>query len=369
MSKTKTATKAALNKKLNLDDDQTIEYYRCTRCGKKHQSPVQNFFMSKTSPLYVANNLYSQICIHCVNDLFFTMQARYKDTKLALMIICSFLDIYFSEKLYEQIKDNANFSFGNYAKLLNGVQYKSKSFTTSLMEILNRGGFQGSQEIQKEIEEKWSKPDLETKQNVINVVGYDPFEGYPETDRKFLFNELIKYFDEDISDDTYKLSQVIQLVNNNNQIRRYDLQISTMNPVNEADSIKVLNNIKKDLVASNDKIAKENEISVKNRSNKDIGKSTLTYLMRDLRQKDFEKAESDYYDQLKSAGTFWAMEMSDKAIQNNGMFDENDKQEIFHIQRELIQGLQKNLDDEKEKTRLLTQQIDVLSKLKVEVDV
>ena len=121
-----------------------------------------------------------------------------------------------------------------------------------------------------------------------------------------------------------------------------------------------LNEIKNKLVQSNDKIAKENEISVKNRSNKDAGKSTLTYLMRDLRQKDFDKAEADYYDQLRSPGTRWAVDMSITSIKQNGMFDENDKKEVYEMQLDLIDNLNQQLDEAKEKIRLLTKENDRL---------
>ena len=82
--------------------------------------------------------------------------------------------------------------------------------------------------------------------------------------------------------------------------------------------------------------------------------------MRDLREKHFDKAETDYYDQLKSAGTLWAMEMSNKAILQNGMFDENDKKEVYEIQLNLINKLTSELDDYKGQIRLLTIEIDEL---------
>ena len=44
--------------------------------------------------------------------------------------------------------------------------------------------------------------------------------------------------------------------------------------------------------------------------------------------------------------------MSSKAIKENAFFDENDQQEIFDIQRELIDKFQKESDDAKEKYRL-----------------
>lgn len=213
---------------------------------------------------------------------------------------------------------------------------------------------------------KWSEQDLQNKKYAIEVIGYDPFEDYPEESRKFLFNQLSPYLEDDNNvDDTYKLSQILQIIKNNNQIDICDKKMSILDPLKDADSVKVLNEIKNKLVQSNDKIAKENEISVKNRSNKDAGKSTLTYLMRDLRQKDFDKAEADYYDQLRSPGTRWAVDMSITSIKQNGMFDENDKKEVYEMQLDLIDNLNQQLDEAKEKIRLLTKENDRL-KLQLE---
>ena len=214
-------------------------------------------------------------------------------------------------------------------------------------------------DIDKQV--KWSEQDLQNKKYAIEVIGYDPFEDYPEESRKFLFNQLSPYLEDDNNvDDTYKLSQILQIIKNNNQIDICDKKMSILDPLKDADSVKVLNEIKNKLVQSNDKIAKENEISVKNRSNKDAGKSTLTYLMRDLREKDFDKAEADYYDQLRSPGTRWAVDMSITSIKQNGMFDENDKKEVYEMQLDLIDSLNQQLDDAKEKIRLLTKENDML---------
>lgn len=210
---------------------------------------------------------------------------------------------------------------------------------------------------------KWSEQDLQNKKYAIEVIGYDPFEDYPDENRKFLFNSLSPYLeDDDNVEDAYKLSQILQIIKNNFQIDTCDKKMSQLDPLRDADSIKTLSDIKNKLVQSNDKIAKENEISVKNRSNKDAGKSTLTYLMRDLREKDFDKAEADYYDQLKSTGTRWAVEISQKAMLDHCIFDENDKKEIYETQLKMIDELNQELDDKKEEIRLLLIKIDELNK-------
>jgi hypothetical protein len=217
------------------------------------------------------------------------------------------------------------------------------------------------QEADEMMEENWTDEERKNVETVIEVIGYDPFAGYQSSDRRYLFGELVKYLDdEEVVDDNYKLSQIIQIVNNNNQIRQYDLLIAQLKPLTDSKDIQVLNEMKGKLVQSNDKIAKENEISVKNRSNKDIGKSTLTYLMRDLREKDFDRAEADYYDQLKSAGTQWAAEVSMNAIQKNSFFDENDMREINDIKRQMVVELQEKVDDLMEEKRQLLVEIQKL---------
>lgn len=331
----------------NFDDS---HIYTCLACGSTYENPIGHFYKSQWSESFIKNSRYAPICKTCVQSFFDNYEKKY-GTKTACIFICYKLDIPFYHSLFDSIINNNNtFSIGLYLRQINGRQYQYQDFSQT---ILNKELSKSDNNIQNEKEVKWSKEEIKNKDEAINIIGYDPFDGYSSNDRRFLFGELVKYFDDDVAEDTFKLSQIIQIVNNNNQIRNYDLLISTLNPIKDANDIKMLGGLKKDLVISNDKIAKENEISVKNRSNKDIGKSTLTYLQKHLRELDFKDAEANYYDQLRSEGTLWAISMSDKAIKQNGMFDENDKEEIFQIQRDLITNLQSKLDDEMEKNRLL----------------
>ena len=73
-----------------------------------------------------------------------------------------------------------------------------------------------------------NKDDIGIKKEIISMLEYDPFEGYAEADQKFLYNELYSYFsDEEIIEDQFLVSQLIQIANNNNQIRKIDYLIST----------------------------------------------------------------------------------------------------------------------------------------------
>lgn len=332
----------------NFDDSYD---YRCLRCGKVWENPIGHFYKSQWSDTFEKNSKFAPLCKDCVNEVFSIYEKKY-DTNMACILLCYKLDVPYYYSLYDSItKNNNNFSMGLYLRQINGRQYQYQDFSQS---ILNGEVGKTKQDFDEEKEIRWSKQDIQNRDYAIEVIGYDPFVDYPEEDRRFLFNQLSPYLeDEDTADDAYKLSQILQIVDNNKQIQQCNVRIANLDPIRDALDIKTLNNIKKTLVESNDKIAKENEISVKNRSNKDVGKSTLTYLMRDLREKNFDKAEADYYDQLKSEGSRWATNISQKALLDHCLFDENDKKEIYEIQLKLIDDLNKELDDKKEQIRLL----------------
>ena len=333
--------------------------YRCLRCGMSWRNPVGHFYKSQWSKSFEKNDKYVHLCTNCVKELFEYYEKKY-NTNTACILLCYKLDIPYYYSLFDSIaKNNNTFSMGLYLRQINGRQYQYQDFSQS---ILTGEVGKNKNDLDKEKEVKWSKQDIQNRDFAIDVVGYDPFLDYPEEDRRFLFNQLSPYLeDEDVSDDTYKLSQILQIVDNNKQIHQCDIKIANLDPVTDSNDIKNLNSIKRDLVNSNDKIAKENEISVKNRSNKDIGKSTLTYLMRDLRNKDFDKAEADYYDQLRGEGTQWAISISQKAMLDHCLFDENDKREIYENQLTLIDDLYKQLDDKKEEVRKLLIEKDKLT--------
>lgn len=324
--------------------------YKCLCCGKEYDSPIGHFYKNSYGN-WKANDNYTPICKECVTEMFEKYSRMYESDRTACIILCHILDIPFYNSLYDSIvQSSGTCTPGKMSRIvLNQRQFQMQTFSNTLTNgELNKNAL----DVRDEKEQKWSKAEIQAKDDVIAIVGYDPFEGHAENDRRYLFSDLIKYFEDGIEDDPYKLSQIIQVVINNGQIRKIDFRLAQLDPMTSADTIKSLNDIKVKLVSNNDKIAKENEISVKNRSNKDAGRNTLTFLMKDMREKDIAGAEANFYDQLRSPGTQWAADMSVKAIKENAFFDENDMQEIFDTQRELIDKFQKESDDAKEKYRL-----------------
>lgn len=347
MARPKQVTKVS-----DLRNDSDERPFLCVRCGLEHPSPVGRFLRSP-SELWASNDGYCPVCKTCLDELYYSFRDSLSSETQAMMAICHYMDIPFEYDVFESAVVNSRdrFTVGAYTKLLyNTNKIKGKTFVNTLLEGKNI--ITGSQTITEKLESEWSQSELRNRDSVIKALGGDPFEGCSDEDRRYLFSDLVKYLDDDLIEDTYMVSQIIQVVHNNNQIRECNRIISNMNPALQADEIATLNTLKKSLVDANDKIAKENEISVRNRSNKEAGRSTLTYLMKDLREKNFERAEMDYYDQLKTPAMDWILDMSMASIKRNSFFDENDMREILETQRAKLLELQSKVDSLTEENRI-----------------
>jgi len=319
--------------------------------------------MSKTSPLFTSNELYTHICADCVNDLMFEMQTRYKDTKLALMIICHFLDIYFSEELYESIKDNANFSFGNYAKLLNGTQYKAKSFTTALMEIINNG-LKGSLAIQEEKETKWLSSDIKNKNYVLQSIGYDCFEdeSYSDSNRKFLFNTLADYLTDDVLEDSHKLQCVIAMVKTTLQVENIDRMINSELKKGVIDYVLLdkLTAVKDKLSRNINNTANENGISAKTSGKTSKGANALTNIMKEMQENGFEEIKVNVVSAKMSASYQEIAKANARALIEELNLTSDEYAQKLAEQSEIVEKQQFNIENLEESIRKLKIELKLL---------
>lgn len=342
---------------------------RCPMCGKNRT--VKEFYKSN-SPLYSNNYSVMVFCKDCVFSTYDVYYHILKDIRKSVLITCMKFDIPFSDPDYDgatkQYVNNQNsHMFKIYMTKINSLGARNNGATgfdpRFIFDIDNGKKDSITNALEFEVKDldyniQLTERDIQVKSDVIRLMGYDPFAGYSNFDQKFLYNELITYLDEDLLDDAFKLSQILQLVNNNNQIRKIDLVIATLSNntktlISNQGEIKSLSSTKSQIVGSTDKIAKENSISVKNRGDKKAGKSTLTYMMKDYRELGFENAEVDYYDQLKGLGMKHAADISNKSMLEQLRLDENDFDNIIKEQRILIQNLQSELDESLENNRQL----------------
>ena len=300
------------------------------------------------------------ICKDCCKKLYQKYYTQTQDAKLSMYYTCRKMDIAFVNQVYEsswvESKEDwtglLGFYMKNYNSLgsANGWNYSfddSQSVEETAQDVDDR-----YEKI--ESANKLTKDEKQARKDVIQALDEDPFEQFPISDQKYLYKKLIDYFkDEDILEDTYKVSQITQLVLGNNQIRIFSNELArlNMNPIANIGDIKLLNNVIKDIVANNDKIAKENGISEKNKRSQSSGGNTLGSLMKNMRSLGFEESEQDYYDMKKAYGMQQAEIKSLQNIKEQIMFDDQDIDDMITYQRELIRDLQQTNMDKDEQIR------------------
>lgn len=330
------------------------KFYKCLCCGRDDLR-VNDFYSTSRNGIFKANDGYYPVCRECIDKIL--TDALGEDLKSAkAFLVCAMLQQPYDEPAIKgnKSKHGGKFDIFQYNRNIQ-MDTTERTFISTTWDFVNphkRSYRQDDAGV-----EKLTAAEIQNRDTIIKMMGNDPFKTYAKRDRIFLYRELMKYFDDKIADDPYKQSQLIQIVTNNLQIHKYDVLIADLDPIDDMDKIVDLNKVKSMLVQSNDKIAKENEISVRNRSDKEAGKGTLSALMKKLNEQGFAEAEANYYDQLLSDGTQWAINESFKALQQNSFFDENDKQEIFLTQKKLLSDLQEQVDKLTEENRQLRVEI------------
>lgn len=336
---------------------QTDVPYKCTRCGKTFIDPKSKLVMSKTSPLFTGNDLFSNLCFECANELFSDLRIRHGD-KLALIIMCCYLDVYFSEELYESIKNNANFSLGNFLKLINGNQYKAKNAATFLLNAFrDNQNLRGTTEIERGKEVNWKASDIKNKNYVLSTVGYDCFEdeNYTDENRKFLFNTLADYLTDDVLEDPHKLQCVISMVKTTLQVEHIDKLINAEFATKKPDSglINALTKVKKDLQANINQTADQNGISAKSSGKSSKGANALTTIMKEMAENGFEEIKVNIFNVKMSEAFKYIADISHKSLLDQLNWQSDDYARMVATQRETIQILEEKQSRIEEENRLL----------------
>lgn len=365
-----TTTKS--KKKKDADETKIINTLKCTCCGEEKK---ETEFYSSQSFIFQAIGKMC-ICKDCVIDKVFTYyKDKYNgDEKASIYRTCELLDIYYAENLIEpsyQELEKRGAENGNvmkfYMKNVVMPQYKGKTFEDRDVKHIHAKEIMYENELEAKM---LTVEEQKTKEDCIRLLECDPYMGYDISDQKYLYNDILPYLDEDTIEDKYKVSVIIQIVNNNNQIRRANLAINNLSitmkdMIKNSKDILALTDMTTKWNQQNDKLSKENQIALKHRGDSGSKNSTLGSMMKNLRELGFEEAEHNYYDMKKAYGMKFSADISHKSIIDIIHFDDNDKNIVFKNQREELQKLQeKELDYKEEIRKLVKENFELKNKLK-----
>lgn len=337
---------------------QSKNNFKCVCCGKEKKQ--DKYFYKSNSPILKANNQRMVICRECCIDLYEYLVEKHDDCKTALYFACRMLDVYFDSSLYYSAEQQANNSssksiFAIYLQKCNSLpQYSGKTFaeSTPLNATENKNIFKS------EISLDTTEEDKRNKDDVIRMVGYDPFENENPLDKKYLYNTLVDFLDESTLEDSFKLPAVIEIVKSFNQIDKINRSLSLLTA--DINSMQNQTGGIKSLIESKDKIyravlamAKDNGISVNHATNKSKGAGTLSGIIKQLQERGFSQADVNLFDIETAKGIQQVAELSNESIFKQLMLDENDYTWMISEQRELIKKQDKKLVDLEEENRLL----------------
>lgn len=219
-----------------------------------------------------------------------------------------------------------------------------------------------------EIDEQYKK----NREDVIRLIGYDPFDKEAEEDKPLLYSQLIGYLDTsgDSNDDMMRISSAISIVRAFSQSAKIDDMLSDIfkNPQKAASSvgtIKSLQDAKKNANKMITDLAAESCLSLKNSKNASKGENTFTGRTKKLKDMDLREMENNAFDIGTAEGMRQVADISNASILKQIHLDENDYTEMLGQQREMIVNLQRLADENAEKARiLLRENVDLKQYLK-----
>lgn len=342
--------------KSRLPNKKELKELMCGSCGEYKK---ETFFYKSYSEIHEATGRIPY-CKDCLKNMIVDDYGKIQleSVKKTLQLI----NKPFIEVLWNKSFNDCEDVFGDYIKKTAMPQYRKLTWEDSDIFNKNIDSFKSNEMYDNIDALEYSDEDLKSKEDTIRLLGYAPFEGYEESDQKYLYNELILFLDEDTLEDPFKIGVVIQIVINNNQIKKANKTINALSldiksMVSNAKDIQTLTDMTTKWNQQNDKLSKENNIALKHRGTSSSKNSTLGSMMKNLRELDFERAEHDYYDSCKSYGMKVSADIGNQSILDIIRFDDNDANNIFKLQREKIQELQDKELEYKEEIRKLTCEI------------
>jgi len=102
----------------------------CCRCKKEYASTTQFY---KTNSILYGTSGYLPVCKECLGDIFYRYFKKYNNSKKAIKRMCMAFDLYYDDSIFDTCADDdISVIVGNYIKRINLVQYKGKTFDSTL---------------------------------------------------------------------------------------------------------------------------------------------------------------------------------------------------------------------------------------------
>ena len=336
------------------------QYFTCYLCGN---IKTKNDFYISTDPM--AQTGIVRICRECGNLVANSSEDDFENsqTKQNIQAALEYLDKPFLNAVWDasvqEVKNESSAKktiWGAYIKTIAMQQYHTLRWKDG--DIYNSDKNVVRRALDTEAsKDKSMMEELEQNRNdVIRLLGYDPFAKELSEDKPLLYATLVGYLgqSEDANADQMRVSSIVEIVKSFNHLEKVNDSLSVYMKTPElidknASTIKTLEEVKNKINSTIINLARDNGISLKHSVNASKGENTWTGKVKKLKDLKLREAEVNLFEAETAKGIEQVADISNKSILKQLMFDENDFNDMLIQQRELI-GKYKRVADENEET-------------------
>lgn len=279
----------------------------------------------------------SFLCKDCTRALYKMILTECEGDHLeALFQLCATNDWYYDDLLAQSITAELasdDVMPDRYLEVIfNNEEYKGKTFYKQLSRpyFVKMSSF-------KESEDELTEEDKQNRNDIKKAFGYDPFETKPISQKSMLYRSLNQMVDPTLNNDLVRQRAAIEIVTNYEEIDRLDVAIAklSLTPddiVKNAKDLETLRKMKSDVNKNISMLCKDHGLSAKYANSKSRGAGTLSGIMRDMEDNDYDEGVVNLYDIETSTSIQQCSDISAKSISAQLKLSESDYAEMVEEQ-------------------------------------
>lgn len=279
----------------------------------------------------------SFLCKDCTRALYKMILTECEGDHLeALFQLCATNDWYYDDLLAQSITAELasdDVMPDRYLEVIfNNEEYKGKTFYKQLSRpyFVKMSSF-------KESEDELTEEDKQNRNDIKKAFGYDPFETKPISQKSMLYRSLNQMVDPTLNNDLVRQRAAIEIVTNYEEIDRLDVAIAklSLTPddiVKNAKDLETLRKMKSDVNKNISMLCKDHGLSAKYANSKSRGAGTLSGIMRDMEDNDYDEGVVNLYDIETSTSIQQCSDISAKSVSTQLKLSDSDYAEMVEEQ-------------------------------------
>lgn len=350
---------------------------RCRCCGTERRysefikinNPGNSLEWEDMEVLGPKKTYTTSICIHCIIKLHEEYKKLYNMSDCeALYRMCAILDTYYNDELARSVLYDTELFFEDgvamdpnthwidryFRKMSEYPEYMKKNFWDS-----DNFQMRSVMAVQSQVDPTvgMSDEDRDNYNTIWSTYHYDPFEGDDPKDKSRLMADLVTMIDDAMKDDLVRMRAALEIVRAFYRIDKIGESLNTLQStpdgtVTNANAIKQLTAAKSQETTMVTNFSKDHGFAEKYAISKSKGSGTLSAVIRDMKEYNYDFGTVNYYDIATSNAIKQVSDISAESIFKQVSFTSADYAEMVKEQAVELKRLKEELDACKEENRL-----------------